>query len=133
MPVKICNISTTLLEESGSACSIFNRSLASKVVECSPHASRIQENASPQLRIFSNETIRIDGILQAPITRKGTTSHSVTLTVVADGLKSLNGSDLFNHLDLAVKQSSSSGYQVNIVSSSSDFKKNIAQIFPNLI
>ena len=55
MPIKIGNISTTLLVES--ACSILNRFLSTQVVKSSPHAFWIHENVSPLLRTFSNEPI----------------------------------------------------------------------------
>ena len=48
MPIKIGNIDTTLLVDSGSACSILNRSLALQVVQCSPRAFWI--NASDFLK-----------------------------------------------------------------------------------
>ena len=105
--IKIGNILTTLLVDSGSSCSILNRSLAIQVVKSSPHAVWIHEKVSPQLRTFSNEPIHIKGKIQTPITSNGCTSNSATFTVVADGLKSLVGRDLFDHLGLAVTQSSS--------------------------
>ena len=60
MPIKIFNISTTLLVDSGSACSILNRSLAKQVVTSSPHAVGIHDKISPQLITFSNEPIHIE-------------------------------------------------------------------------
>ena len=38
MPLKIGNVNTTLLVDSGGACCILNRSLASQVVQSSPRA-----------------------------------------------------------------------------------------------
>ena len=109
MPIKIGNISTTLLVDSGSACSILDRSLLTQVLKSSPHAVWIHEKVSPQLK--SN----------------GWTSNSATVTVVADGLKYLIGRDLFNHLCLAVTQSSSvQGNKVKTISSLSEFKEDFA-------
>ena len=96
MPLKIGNINTTLLVDSGSACSILNRSLASQVVQSSPHAFWIDETVPPQLRTSSNEPIQVEGKIQAPVTSKGRACDSATFTVVADGLKSLIGRDLFD-------------------------------------
>ena len=57
-----------------------------------------------------------------------------TLTVVADGIKSLIGRDLFDQLRLAVTQSTSlKGNLVNNIASWSEFKKQIAKTFPELI
>ena len=43
MPIKIGNLNTTLLVDSGSACSVLKRSLASEVVQSSPRAFWINE------------------------------------------------------------------------------------------
>ena len=48
MPLKIGNVNTTLLVDSGSACSILNHSLASQVVQSSPRAFWIHESTPPQ-------------------------------------------------------------------------------------
>ena len=96
MPIKIGNINTTLLVDSGSACSILNRSLASQVVRKSPREFWINEKVSPQIRTFSNEPIQVEGKIKSPITSKGWTCDSATFTVVADGQKYLIGRDLFD-------------------------------------
>ena len=134
MPIKTGNTTTTLLVDSGSACSILNRSLASQVVKGSPQAFWTHEKSSPQLRTFSNKPIHIDGKIQSPITSNGWTFDSATFTVVADGLKSLICRDLFDQLGLAVTQSSSpKSNLVNKISSSSEFKEQIAKTLPNLV
>ena len=133
MPVKIGNINTTLLVDSGSACSILNRSLASQVVQSSPRAFWINKTVTPQLRTFSNEPIQVEGKIQAPITTKSWTCDAAIFTVVADGLKSLIGRDLFDRLGLAVTQSTSQkGNRVNNISSP-EIKEKIAKTFPELI
>ena len=96
MPIKIGNINTTLLVHSGGACSILNRSVASQVVQGNPRAFLISEKTSPQLRTFSNEPIQVERKIQCPITSNGWTCDSAKFTVVADGLKSLIGRDLFD-------------------------------------
>ena len=133
MPVKIGNMNTSLLVDSGSACSILNRSLASQVVQSSPRAFWINEAVTPQLRSFSNELTQVEGKIQAPITSKGWTCDVAIFTVVADGLKSLIGCDLFDNLGLAVTQSTSQkSNRVNNISSP-EFKEQIAKTFPELI
>ena len=133
MPIKIGNINTTLLVDSGSPCTILNRSLASRVVQSSPRAFWISEKVSPQLRTFSNEPIQVEGKIPSPRTSKGWTCDSATFTVVVDGLKSLIGCDLFDQLGLAVTQSTSQkGNRVNNISSP-EFKEQIAKTFPELI
>ena len=131
MPIKIGNINTTLLVDSGSACSILNCSLASQVVQGSPRAFWISEKTSPQLRIFSNEPIQVEGKIRCPITSNGWTCDSATFTVVADGQKSLIV--LFDQLRLAVTQSTSQkGNRVNNISSP-EFKEQIAKTFSGQI
>ena len=71
MPLKIGSVNTTLLVDSGSACSILNHSLASQVVQSSPRAFWIHESTPPQLRNFSNEPTQVEGEIQAPVTSKG--------------------------------------------------------------
>ena len=71
--------------------------------------------------------------MQAPITSKGWACDSATFTVVADGLKSLIGRDLFDHLGLAVTHSTFlKGNRVNIIASP-EFKEQIAKTFPGLV
>ena len=133
MPLKIGNVNTTLLVDSGSACSILNHSLASQVVQSSPRAFWINETTPPQLRTFSNEPIAVEGKIQAPITSKGWACDSATFTVVADGLKSLIGLDLFAQLGLALTQSTFlKGNRVNNIASP-EFKEQIAKTFPGLV
>ena len=131
MPIKTDNITTTLLVDFGSTCSILNRSLASQVVQRSPRAFWISEKVFPQLRTFANEPIDVEGKTQSPITSNGWTCDSATFTVVAAGLKSLIRLDLFDQLGLAVTQSTSlKGNRVNAISSLSE---QIAKTFPEKI
>ena len=96
MPIKIDNINTTLLLDSGCAYSILNQSLASQLVQKSPCASWINEKAFPQFRTFSNVPIQVEGKIHSPITKNRWTCDSAKFTVVADGLKSQIGRDLFD-------------------------------------
>ena len=131
--LKIGNVNTTLLVDSGSACSIPNHSLASQVVQSSPRAFWIHESTPPQLRTFSNEPIQVEGKIQAPVTSKGWACDTANFTVVADGLKSLIGRDLFDQLGLAVTQSTFlKGNSINNIASS-EFKEQIAKTFPGLV
>ena len=100
MPIKIHNITTTLLVNSGSAFSILNRSLALQVVQSGPRAFWISEKLFLQLRTFSNEPIHVEGKIQSPSISNGWTFDLATFTVVADGLKSLIGRVLFDQLGL---------------------------------
>ena len=132
MPIKIGKSLTSLLVDSGSACSIFNRSLTLQVVKRNPNTIWIHEKVSPHIRTFSIEPIHIEEKIKSPVTSSGWTSNSATFNVVANSLKSLIGRNLFDELGLAVtKSSSSQGNQVNSFSSSSEFKEQIAKNFLN--
>ena len=63
--------------------------------------------ANPQFRTFSNEPICIEDKVQTPVSNNGWTARSATITVVADGWKSLIGWHLFNKLGLEITESSS--------------------------
>ena len=133
MPIEIGNINTTLLVDSGSACCILNRSLASQVLQTSPRAFWINEKTSQQLRTFSNEPIQVEGKIQSSIKGNGWTGDSATFIVVAEGVKFLIGRDLFDQFGLAVTQSTSQkGNRVNNISSP-EFKEQIAKTFRELI
>ena len=130
MPLKIGNVNKTLLVDSGSACSILNHSLELQVVQSSP---RIHEPAPPQLRNFSNEPIEVEGKIQAPVTSKGWACDKANFTVVADGLRSLIGRDLFDQLGLAVIQSTFlKGNSINNIASP-EFIEQIVKTFPGLV
>ena len=133
MPLKIGNVNTTLLVDSGSACSILNHSLALQVVQSSLRAFWIHESTPPQLRNFSNEPIQVEGKIQAPVTSKGWACDTSNFTVVAYGLKSLIGRDLFDQLGLAVTQSTFlKGNSINNIASP-EFKEQIAKTFPGSV
>ena len=99
----------------------------------SPRAFWISKKVSPQLRTFSNEPIHVEGKIQSLIRSKGWTCDSAPFSVVAHGLESLIGRDLFDQLGLlAVTQSTSQkGNHVNILSP--EFKEQIAKTFLELI
>ena len=130
MPLKIRNVNTTLLVDSGSACSILNHEYFWIHESC---AFWIHESIPPQLRNFSNEPIKVEGKIQAPVTSKGWACDTANFTVVADGSKSLIGRDLFDQLGLAVTQSSFlKGNSINNIASP-EFKEQIAKTFPCLV
>ena len=133
MHLKIGNVNTTLLVDSGSACSILNHSLALQLVQSSSRAFWIHESTPPQLRNFSNEPIQVEGKIQAPDTSKGRACDTASFTVVADGLKSLIARDLFDQIGLAVTQSTF--LKVNSINNiaSPEFKEQIAKSFPGLV
>ena len=108
MPIRIENISTSLLVDFGSACSILNQSLASRVVNSSSYAFWVRQKANPKLKNFSNKSIRIEDKIQTPLLSNGWNTRSATFTVVADGLKSLFDRYLFYHLGLSVTHATSS-------------------------
>ena len=84
----------------------------------------------PTTANFLKRTIQVEEKIQAPITSQGWVCDSATFTVVADGLKSLIGRDLFDQLGLAVTQSTFlKGNNI----ASPEFKIQIAKTFPGLV
>ena len=71
MPVKIGNFSFAHLVDSGNACIILDRSLATLVFDSNPQAIRVKEMNIRQLRKFSNESIQMEGKIRISITGKG--------------------------------------------------------------
>ena len=71
MPTKTGYISTRLLVDSGSTCSILNWLIASQVVRKSPHTFWFQDNAFPQFMTFSKEPIYIEDKVQAAVSSNG--------------------------------------------------------------
>ena len=54
MTTKIGSISTTLLVDSGRACSILDTPLATRIAKSSPEAKWVSKMDKPQLRTLSN-------------------------------------------------------------------------------
>ena len=71
MPIKIGNISTTLLVDDGSSCSTLNKSLATRLVNSNTYAIWVREITKPQLRTFLNELIQIERKIRALVTSNG--------------------------------------------------------------
>ena len=127
-------ISTTLLVDSESVCSILNQSISLRVIKSSSNAFRLRENVKPRTRNFSNELIQIKGKIQTTVSSKGVTTRSCIFTDVADGLKLQIGCEWFDQLGLVVTYSpSQTSNQVKRYSPHSAFKERIALKFTNLI
>ena len=69
MPIKIGEISTTQLVESGSACSILKKSLAAKVVINNSYAIWVREINNQQLWTFSTQLLPLEVKIRTPVTR----------------------------------------------------------------
>ena len=127
-------ISTTLLVDSESACSILNQSISSRVINSFSNAFWVRENVKPRTRNFSNDPIQIKGKTQTTLSSKGVLTRYHIFTDVADGLKLLFGCEWFHQLGLAVTYSpSQTGNQVKRYSPHSAFKERIALKLTNLI
>ena len=104
MPIKIGIFSTALLVDAGSACSLLNHKLATRLVNGNSHAIWVRGIVKPELQIFSNELIQIEGKIQTPVTSSRWHTPAATFTVITDGLKPLIGRDMFDMLGHAVTQ-----------------------------
>ena len=102
--LQIGNTQVGLLIDSGSVCSILPESLASEIVEISPLARWLMIAPPQELKTFSNETINVTGMIQAPIASNGWRLEEAEFVVVRDVLKPLVGRDLFDALGISVTQ-----------------------------
>ena len=104
LPIKIGNVSTTLLFDSGSACSVLDRSLTTRVVKSNQQAISVSEINKRQLRTFSNEPSQTKGKRRTSVASNGWHISAAEFKVVAEGLKPLICCNLSDELKLSVTQ-----------------------------
>ena len=120
------SFSTTLLVDSGRACSILDTSFATRVARSSPEAIWVSEMDKPQLRTLSNP-IEAKSNIRTPVTSNGWHITDAGLKDVDDGLKPLMTTIFLISLDLQSHDSNlKKGNQVNIISTDCAIKKHVA-------
>ena len=102
--LQIGNTQVGLLINSGSVCSILNKSLAAEIVDNSPLARWLMIAPTQELKTFANEPINVLGMIQAPIPSKGWRIEDSEFVVIRNGIKPLIGGDLFDALGISVTQ-----------------------------
>ena len=121
-----------LLIDSGSVCSLLNKSLAMEVVNNSTLARWLTTTPAQELKTIANEPIPVIGMMQAPIESNGWRIEFAEFVVVKDGLKPLIGRDLFEVLGIAITQTlcSDEGSMVNTITNQCPYKTRIENQFP---
>ena len=130
--LKICveNTKTEALLDSGSVCTIVNKSLADTVVsECNKNYW-VQSPKVHDLKTFSNDIIKIVGVIKTSIECNDWIATGVDVTVVEDGHRPIIGRDLFPKLGFSLTQLKQ---VANIVQNQCLIKKQIAFDFPELV
>ena len=90
--------------DSGSVCTIINKSLANTVVSECDRSYWVQSPELHDLKTFSNDIIKIIGVTNTSIRCNDWTATGVDVTVVEDGHRPIIGRDLFSKLDFSLTQ-----------------------------
>ena len=130
LDIRVGNTSTKALVDSGSVCTIVNKSLADKVVSECKDSYWIQSPEIHDLKTFSNDIIKIIGINKTSIKCNDWIATDVDVTVVEDGHRLIIGRDLFPKLGFSVIKSKQ---VANIDQNKCPIKRQISFDFPELI
>ena len=124
------NTCTKALVDSGSVCTIVNKSLADKVVSECKESYWVQSPEIHDLKTFSNDIIKIVGVINTSIKCNGWIAKGVDVTVGEDGHRTIIGRDLFPKLGFSVIQLKQIA---NIDQNRCPINRHISFDFPNLI
>ena len=124
------NTCTKALVDSGSVCTIVNKSLADTVVSECKESYWVQSPEIHKLKTFSNDIIKIVGVINTSIKCNDWIATGVDVTVVEDGHRPIIGRDLFPKLGFSVIQLKQFA---NIDQNQCPIKRQISFDFPDLI
>ena len=130
LDICVGNTKTKALVDSGSVCTNIKKSLANTVVSECKESYWVQSPQIHDLKTFSNDIIKIVGVINTSIKCNDWIARGVDVTVVEDGHRPIIGRDLFSKLGFSLtllKQ------VANIDQNQSLIKKQIAFDFPGLI
>ena len=130
--LNICigNTSTKSLVDSGSVCTIINKSLASAVASDCKESFWVQAPEMQELKTFSNDLIRTIGVIKISIKCNDWVATGFKLTVTEDGHRPIIGRDLFPQLGFLLTQTKQ---VANVDQNQCLIKKQIAFDFLGLI
>ena len=89
----IANTSTKALVDSGSVCTIFHKSLATRVVSDCKDSCWVKQPEMHELKTFSNDLIKTIGAIKTSIKCNHWIATGVNVTVVEDGHRPIIGRD----------------------------------------
>ena len=121
---------TMALVDSGSVCTIINKILINAVVSECKESYWVQSPEIHDLKTFSNDIIKIIGVIKTSVKRNDWIATGVHVTVVEDGHRRIIGRDLFSKLGFSLTQLKQ---VANIDKNQCLIKKQIAFDFPGLI
>ena len=129
LDICVGNTKTKAWVDSGSVCTIVNKSLADRVVSECNESYWVQ---SPEIhdKTFSNDIIKIVGVINTSIKCNDWIATGVDVTVVEDGHRPIIGRDIFAELGFSFTQLKQ---VANIDQKQCLIKKQIAFDFPDLI
>ena len=116
--------------DSGSVCTIINKSLATTVVSECKESFWVQSPEMHDLKSFSNDLIKTIGVIKASIKCSDWVAKGVNVIVVEDGHRPIIGRDLFPKLGFSLTQIKQ---VANVIPNQCLIKKQIAFDFPGLI
>ena len=132
LPVVFGNTPTNVLVDSGSVCTIINKTLANSIISQDSNSKWIREAVPKQLKTFSNELFQTLGSLQTSIQSNNWYSNPIEIQVVTDRHRSLLGRDMFPALGLSIQQPNSPNTVNQVEKEYCPIKKQIATDFPDL-
>ena len=94
MTITIGNTDWNLLLDSGSGCTIINKSLAKEIMFICVQ-SQWSEKIPLELKSFSNDIAETIGTLKTPVRCNDWKIQTAKTTVVAEGFRPILGRDLF--------------------------------------
>ena len=130
LDICVGNTTTKALVDSGSVCTIINKSLANAVVSACKESYWVQSPEIHDLKTFSNYIIKISDVIDTSIKCNDWIATGVDVTVVEDGYQPIIGRDLFSKLGFSLTQLKQ---VANIDQNQCLIKKQIAFDFPDLI
>ena len=104
MDISIGNTKAKGLVDSGSVCTIINKNLATTVVSGCKESFWLQSPEMHDLKTFSNDLIKIIGVIKTSIKCNNWVASEVDVTVVDDGHKPIIGRDLLSKLGFSFTQ-----------------------------
>ena len=130
MHIQYGNTETKALVDSGSICTIINKSLVKAVVLNSKESYWVQTPEFYDLKSISKELIKTIGVIKTNVKCNDWVTTKVNITVVEDGHRPITDRHLFPQLGLSLKQSKQVS---NVDQNQCLIKKQIALDFPGLI
>ena len=130
LDICVGNTYTKALVDSGSVCTIVNKSLVDTVVFDCKESYWVESSEIHDLKTFSNDIIKIVGVINTSIKCNDWIATGVDVTVVEDGHRPIIGRDLFPKLGLSVIQLKQ---VANIDQNQCPIKTQISFDFPDLI